>query len=64
MLLGLDICDCLEDIEGDNSSLASFLACVEECISEREGRKFKEGLNKVKLATFGKNLNSKRSCTE
>ena len=27
-----------------------FLACVEECISERESRRFEEGLNtKVKL---------------
>ena len=31
-------------------SLASFLACIEETISEREGRQFEEGLNsKVKL---------------
>ena len=24
---------------------ASFMACVEECISERENRRFEEGLN-------------------
>ena len=29
---------------------SDFLACVEECISERESRRFEEGLNtKVKL---------------
>ena len=40
--------------------LASFLACVEECISERESRRFEEGLNmKVKLDIykwFGKSV--------
>ena len=40
----------LEDIERGDSSSASFLACVEECISEREGRRLEEGFNtKVKL---------------
>ena len=42
----------LEDIKyGDTcSSSASFLACVEECISERESRRFEERLNtKVEL---------------
>ena len=35
------------------SSSASFLACVEECISERESRRFEEGLNtKVKLDIY------------
>ena len=35
------------------SSLASFMASVEECISERESRKFEEGLNtKVKLDMY------------
>ena len=32
----------LEDIERGDSSSASFLACVEECISERESRRFEE----------------------
>ena len=43
----------------EDSSLASFMLCVEECISERECKKFEEGLTKVKLATyktFGKNV--------
>ena len=35
------------------------MSCVDECISERESRKFEEGLNnEVKLATYkalGKN---------
>ena len=46
----------------NNYSSASFMAmaCVEECISERESRKFEEGLNtKVKLdmyKRFGKSV--------
>ena len=43
---------------------ASFLACVEECISERESRRFEEGLNtKVKLdiyKRFGKSVEFKK----
>ena len=46
------------------SSSASFMACVEECISERESRKFEEGLNtKVKLDMykhFGKSVEFKK----
>ena len=39
--------------ERGESSLASYLACIDECISERECRKFEEGLdNKVKLAVY------------
>ena len=34
--LGLDKCEWLEDIEREDSSLASFMSRVEECISERE----------------------------
>ena len=44
--LGLDKC---EDIERDNSSLAAFMPSVEECISERECRKFEEGVINKKL---------------
>ena len=44
--------------------LASYLACIDESISERECRKFEEGLdNKVKLAmykTFGKRVEFKK----
>ena len=50
--LDIDKGEWLEDIERGDSSSASFLACVhvEECISERESRKFEEGLiTKVKL---------------
>ena len=36
MSLGLDKAKWLEDIERGESSLASYLACVDECISERE----------------------------
>ena len=51
--LGLDKAEWLEDIERGESSLASYLACIDECISEKECRKFEEGLdNKVKLAMY------------
>ena len=46
------------------SSPASCIACVEECISERESRKFEEGLNtKAKLDIykwFGKSVEFKK----
>ena len=42
-------------------SFASFMACVEESIKERDGNQFEKGLDsKVKLAiykTFGKKFN-------
>ena len=51
--LDIDKGEWLEYIERGDSSSASFLACVEECISERESRKFEEGLNtKVKLYIY------------
>ena len=37
--LGLDKAKWLEDIERGESSLASYLVCIDECISERECRK-------------------------
>ena len=40
--LDIDKGEWLEDIERGDSSSASFLACVEECISERESRRFEE----------------------
>ena len=43
--LDIDKDEWLEDIECGDSSSASFLACVEECISESESRRFEEGLN-------------------
>ena len=43
--LGLDNHEWVEDIKRGESSLASFFACIEESISEREGRQFEEGLN-------------------
>ena len=57
-------CHWLEDIERRDSSSASFLACVEECISERESTRFEKGLNtKVKLdiyKRFGKSVEFKK----
>ena len=38
--LDIDKGEWLEDIERGDSSSVSFLACVEECISERESRRF------------------------
>ena len=35
----------LEDIKHGDSSSASFMACVEECISERQSRRIEEGLS-------------------
>ena len=62
--LDIDNGEWLEDIERGNSSSASFLACVEECISERESKRFEEGLNtKVKLdiyKRFGKSVEFKK----
>ena len=62
--LDIDKGEWLEDIERGDSSSASFLACVEECISERESRRFEEGLNtKVKLDIykwFGKSVEFKK----
>ena len=63
--LNIDKSEWLEDIKHGDSSSASFMACVEECISERESRKF-EGLNtKVKLdmyyyKRFGKSVEFKK----
>ena len=58
--LDIDKGEWLEDIERGDSSSASFLVCVEECISKRESRRFEEGLNtKVKLdiyKRFGKSV--------
>ena len=58
--LDIDKNEWLEDIKHGGSSSASFMACVEECISESESRKFEEGLNtKVKLdiyKQFGKSV--------
>ena len=54
----------LEDIGRGESTSASFLACAEECISERESRRFEERLNtKVKLdfyKWYGKSVEFKK----
>ena len=62
--LDIDKSEWLEDFKHGNSSSASLMACVEECISERESRKFEEGLNtNVKLdmyKRFGKSVEFKK----
>ena len=62
--LEIDKGEWLEDIERGDSSSTSFFACVVECISERESRRFEEGLNtKVKLdiyKRFGKSVEFKK----
>ena len=51
--LYIDKSEWLEDIKHGDCSSASFMASVEECICERESRKFEEGLNtKVKLDMY------------
>ena len=58
--LDIDKGEWLEDIERGDSSSASFLACVEECISKRESRRFD---TKVKLDIykwFGKSVEFKK----
>ena len=62
--LDMDKGEWLEDIMQGDSSSASFITCVEECISERESRKFEEGLvTEVKLDSykrFGKSVELKK----
>ena len=62
--LDIDKSEWMEDIKHGDSSSASFMACVVECISERESRKFEDGLNtKVKLdmyKRFGKCVEFKK----
>ena len=56
--------ECLQEVEGRDSSAASFIASVEERISEKECKLYDEGLNsKVKLAlyrTFSKEVGFKK----
>ena len=62
--LDIDKGEWLEGIKHGDSSSASFLACLEECISERESRRFEEGLIlKVKFdiyKRFGKSVEFKK----
>ena len=62
--IDIDKSEWLEDIKHGDCSSASFMASVKECISERESRKFEEGLNtKVKLdmcKRFGKSVEFKK----
>ena len=46
-VLGFGKAEWLEDIDRGESSLASYLACIDvvECITEREWQKFEEGLD-------------------
>ena len=62
--LELDKAEWLKDIMDGSSSLKAFLALAGESISERESKRFEEGLNtKVKLTlykTFGKAIEFKK----
>ena len=62
----LDKANWLKDILDGSSSLKEFQALTGESISERESKKFEEGLNaKVKLSlykTFGKGIEFKSIC--
>ena len=61
--LDINKCEWLEDIRKEESSVASFMACVEESIKERDNEEFEKGLaSKIKLAMykmFGKNIEYK-----
>ena len=61
--LCINKCGWFEDIKKEEGSLASFMACVEESIKERDNEEFEKGLDiKVNLAmykTFGKNIEYK-----
>ena len=49
----LDKDDLLDDIEKGNSLSKSFLACVDECVSDRESKAFRNGLDiKTKLHMY------------
>ena len=54
----------MQEVEGEDSSVASFIASIEERISEKECKSYDEGLNsKVKLAlyrTFSKEVGFKK----
>ena len=54
----------MQEVEGGDSSAASFMASAEECISERECKLCDEGLNsQVKLSlyiTFSKKVSFKK----
>ena len=64
VVLDIDKGEYLHEAEGGDSSTASFMASVEECISERECKLYDEGLNsKVKLSlyrTVSKNVGFKK----
>ena len=61
--LDIDKVELLKDIKHEGSSSASFMACVEECISEGESTRFEEELStKVKFdiyKLFGKSVEFK-----
>ena len=61
--LDINKCEWLEDIRKEEGSVASFMACVEESIKERDNKEFEKGLeSKIKLVvykTFGKNIEYK-----
>ena len=54
-LSALDKHEWMEDIRRGKRSLASFLVCIEESVSKREGKLFEEGLNSIDMyKRFGK----------
>ena len=51
MIYLLDKTECLQEVEGGDSPAASFMASVEESVSEREGKLHAKGLrSKERLA--------------
>ena len=61
--LSLDKGEILDDMHEGNSSLKSFMACIEDDLREREAEEFRKGLDsKVKLEGLGGRGNLRSIC--
>ena len=61
--LSLDKGELLDDMHEGNSSLKSFMACIEDDLREREAEEFRKGLDsKVKLEGLGGRGNLRNIC--
>ena len=61
--MSLDKGEILDDMHEGNSSLKSFMACIEDDLREREAEEFGKGLDsKVKLEDLGGRGNLRSIC--
>ena len=61
--MSLDKGEILDDMHEGNSSLKSFVACIEDDLREREAEEFRKGLDsKVKLGCLGGRGNLRSIC--